>query len=247
MRPALLIALLLPLAAPAQEARFSFGVSAGWANLAMRAVRQKNESDVNGVSGFIALGFPVAPFPALNPVPFVTARAAYRFSQASSLSLSVQTFARTLEAATPAGQPHLYLQRGLGATDIMLGAAHHFRPRVGDLDVAVELAVGATAAWVTTEAFGTAEIIVSKETVEVTIYDSQTELTLTSPFALVGIAAGLPLPGPLALQAAARYKSGPITKMSGEATEFGVTTGYVSQIEFDCSGLFLSLGLALEF
>ena len=247
MRAALLLALLLPLAAHAQEARFSFGASAGWANLAMRAVRQKNESDVNGVNGFIALGFPVAPFPALNPVPFVTARAAYRFSHAGSVSLSVQTFARTLEATTPAGQPYLYLQRGLGATDVMLGAAHHFPPSVGDLDVTVELAVGTTTAWVHAEAYGTAEILVGKTLLKVILFDSQADYTLSSPFTVAGMAAGLPLPGPFVLKATAHYKTGPIAKMAGKFTEGGVTTPLISQVEFDFSGLFLSLGLALEF
>ncbi len=244
MRPFLLLALLMPLTAQAQEARFSFGVSTGWANLTMRAVRQDNENDL---AGFIALGFPVAPFPELNPVPFVTARVAYRFSHARSVFLSVQTFDRTLEATTPAGQPHLYLQRGLGATDVMLGAAHHFPPSVGDLDVTVELAVGTTSAWVHAEAFGTTEILVGKTPQEVTIFDSQTDYTLSSPFAVAGMAAGLPLPGPFALKAAARYKTGPIAKLAGETTEDGVTTRLISEVEFDFSGLFLSLGLALEF
>ena len=243
MRPALLIALLLPLPAPAQEARFSFGASAGWANLAMRAVRQDNEDDVDG---FNVLGFPVAPFPELNPVPFVTARAAYRFSHAGSVFLSVQIFARNLAATTPDGQPHLDLQRGLGATDVMLGAAHHFPLSLGDLDVTAELAVGTTRAWVHAEAFGT-EIPLGKEAEETLRFDSETDYTLSSPFAMAGMAAGLPLPGPFVLNAAARYKTGPITKMAGKTTDLGVTKSLISQVEFDFSGLFLSLGLALEF
>ncbi len=241
---AVVLVLLLPGQAHPQETNWSFSASAGYAILNMGEVRRDNERDVQG---WRQQGADLTDFPPLNPVTFVAARASYRWGPFGAVSLSVTDFSRVMEITSTSSVPFLKLSRSIGATDFMLGARNMFPIVLEPLELYVELQAGYTLAWAGAQAFGTTIILVGKDSTAVTFVDSQTRYALRRPFAAVGFGASLPVAGPLALKAEGLYKGGPIGRMDGETTANGETVSIASAVDFDYSGLFLSLGLALQF
>ena len=241
---ALLMSLMLPLAAAAQEPAWSFGGSVGIANLSMREVRQNNE-DI--VADYNEQGIPLPLFTPLNPAPFLSARAAYRWGPFGAVAVSLVTFTRSVETAFDGPSATLELTRTIGATDIMLGVLHYFPRPFDRLDLVLEIHAGYTLAWARVNSYGVTTIKAGADTVTVVFADSHAEYSLRRPFAAAGLVASLALAGPLVLKAEGRLKSGPIEQMEGKFTVEGVTETITSEVNFDYSGLYLGLGLALEF
>jgi hypothetical protein len=226
-----------------QYRKLSVTACAGYSTLNLGGVDEKNQSDV---VGWAAQGIPVSQFASLKRSPFYSAGVSYRFEREFALSLSWSYWRKTVSSSYDGPDAKLRLDRGVGATDIVLGIAYYPGAQPYFLEWYFRANAGLEFARATATAVGSRHVILGA----VTPFDPfiETNGLYTKTYANAGIAVGadVPLFRGAFLRAEATYRFANVGAMDGEITSFGERTVETSSIGFNFSGLLLGAGIKFE-
>ncbi|UCD39039.1 MAG: hypothetical protein JSW54_06055 [Fidelibacterota bacterium] len=239
-----LLVFLSALPVRAQESRWFLSASAGVSLLPLKQVNEDNERDIQGWN---ELGVPIKPFPALNTAYFLSGKVMYRFSPYGAFSLAVSKFSREVQTEYTDQNITLMMRRSVGSADLTAGVIQYLPQILYPAEWYVELRIGYADARARAEAHSTLSVEIDDTTLVGMLVDSDAVYSKTKSFAAVGVGMKIPLVSPLVMSAEVHYKNILVGNMEGEVTEFGEEYTEVSSIKFDYSGLFICVGLGVEF
>ncbi len=228
----------------AQERTFTLSLSAGLAHMSLDQVDQDNQSDVEGWN---RQGIFIGSFPSLKNAFMLSAKGSYRYDRDVAFSFSFSDASREVSTLYNTPEQTLKLVRSVGFTDATFGVVYHF-PLYYDLAESYAGAeVGLMWARAHAEAYGTRtlKIVDSTETFPTLDTKGTYNATKTMVNALVGM--HVRVFESLFLSAELKYKVGKVGKMDGHVTRIGSEGDETTSIEFDYSGLLITLGLGVKF
>ena len=229
--------------AEGQDLRWAVSGSIGYASLAMDEVNEENRTDVQTWN---ELGIPLEPFPPLQSSVVFSGRLTYRFQPNFALSISIGNSSTEVNTKYVGQRQTLSMIRSVGSTEMAVAFINYVPSRFSFVDWHAEFNVGYMSAWAKSDAFGTMTLGGPDSTYTVTNVDTKGAYDRLRTFASVGLGATVQIARNLLLGAEGKYRFAKMGRMEGEATRFGETTSETT-VEFDYSGLLLSIGLGLGF
>ena len=227
----------------AQELPWSFSVSSGLVRMDMGQVETDNTNDIRGWN---QQGIPIEEFKSVKTAWLFGAKGSYRFERDIFLSLAVAYAEREVRALYESYDVTLDLKRSVGFTDITAGLGYYFPIFPIHTDAYAGAELGMMFARANALAFSFTQKEADSTQIEI-VLDSE-GIYRKNKLVLSAIAgANIHVLEPVFVQVEAKYKFGLVGKMEGDVRRFDVTDTQETTIEFDYSGLFLSIGIGIVF
>ena len=229
--------------AEGQDLTWAVRGSIGYASLAMDEVNEENRRDVQTWN---ELGIPLEPFSPFQSSVVFSGRLTYRFQPSFALSVSIGNSSTEVNTKYVGPRQTLSMIRSVGSTEMAVGFINYVPSWFSSVEWHAEFNVGYISAWAKSDAFGTMTIRGPDSTYTDTNVNTKGVYDRLRTFASVGLGATIRIARHFLLTAEGKYRFAKVGKMEGEATRFGETTSETT-VEFDYSGLLLSIGLGLGF
>ena len=228
----------------AQELPWSFSVSGGWAYMSLNQVDEDNKLDVEG---WQRQGVFIDPLGSVKSALMLTAKGTYRIDRDYVLSLTVAHAEREVSSSYSGFDASLDLTRSIGFTDALVGIYLYspFFPLNAEVYAGGE--AGMMFARAEAEAYGTRTEKVADTTQTSIIVDSKGTYRINKLVLNVVAGADVHVFDPLFVRLEAKYKFGKVGKMEGDVRRFTTMSTEETSIEFDYSGLFLTVGIGIVF
>jgi hypothetical protein len=233
----------LPIITFAQESPFTFSVSGGWVYMSLDQVDEDNQRDIEG---WRVQGIPIEDFGSLKTALQFGAKGTYRFERDIVLSLSFTHAEREVRAEYLSYDATLELDRSVGFTDVLAGLGFYYPITPLHAEAYAGGEVGMMYARADAKAYGTQQKTSDTTQIDI-VLDSEGHYKKNK--LVLNAVAGMNFHvfEPLFLQVEAKYKFGKVGKLEGDVRRFNDTAVQETTIEFDYSGLFLSLGIGIVF
>lgn len=239
-----LLALLALQISSAQEHTFLFSVSAGLARMSLDQVDEDNQRDVEGWN---LQGVPIGSFPSMKNAFMLSLKGSYRYDRDIALLFSISDASQEVSTSYNTSDQTLELIRSVGFTDATFGVLYHFPLYYDIAESYAGAEIGVMWARARAKAYGTRTRKIADSTETVPTVD--TKGTYKANKTIVNALAGMTVQvfEPLFLSAELKYKVGKVGKMDGHVTRIGDERDETTSIEFDYSGLLVTLGLGVRF
>ncbi|MCI0707611.1 MAG: hypothetical protein L0Y80_09030 [Ignavibacteriae bacterium] len=191
-------------------------------------------------------GIPIEDLGSLKSGLFLNARGAYRIERDLALTASVAYSEGDVRAYYEDYDLTVELTRSVGFTDAMVGIEYYvpFVPLDAEAYIGAEMGMMFARAHATT--FGTERKMTDTTEMEV-VLDSRGKYRKSKLVLNVTAGADVNVLGPLFARLEAKYKFGKIGLMPGDIQRLAGPPLDESTVEFDFSGLFLSVGIGIVF
>lgn len=223
----------------AQQPKWSLTVGGGWTLLPMSSVNNKHSADIEG---FAEKGVPLEDFPGVGKTGMIAIRVQYRFSHNGALTATFSSFSQQVKTSSLDPSTDFSMTRLIGLEDYAVGIMQYLPGIIYPAEMYFELAVGTAHVIARTDAIGEVTLYTAP-----TVFDEVANFAADKGYAAIALGAYFPLFGPLVLNGEARFKSIPVGQMDGKLVQGGAESEDRTLTSFDFSGIYLSLGLGVEF
>ncbi len=224
---------------PAQEPKWSFTVGGGWTLLPMSSVNSKHRAEIEG---WAEQGVPLKDFPELGQAAMTAIRVQYRFSHNGAVTVAYSGFSQEVSSSSLDPGIIFSTSRAISMDDFAVGILQYFPEIIYPVEMYFELAVGRANVKFRGDKIGEVTLYSVP-----TVFDEVARFSTAQGYAAVALGANLPLFGPLVLNGEVRFKSIQVGPMDGKLVQAGIERAERTLTSFDFSGLYISLGLGLEF
>jgi hypothetical protein len=137
--------------------------------------------------------------------------------------------------------------RTVGYTDFMIGMTYHIPTTLAFMEPYAGAEVGIVRARARSDAYGTRTLKVGDSTETFIVVDTQGRFHGSKTNVSVVVGTTLKVYSAVMLRAEAKYKLAKMGKLNGGVTRLGEKREEQTSIEFDLSGIILSIGVGVEF